>query len=111
MLTENRTVLGKSRKEVRKVLPHDDRSTRQQPMHVSSLRYPFARLGISGQSIALDHCDLFKMIREDTSGQQSGHTSADDDGVVPVERALRRLFAPHDFPPSIPLSGSITWLA
>ncbi len=58
------------------------------------------------------------MIREDTSGQQSGHTSADYDGVVPVERALRRLFATHDFPPcdtfmapSIPLSGSITWLA
>jgi hypothetical protein len=80
-------------------------------MHMSSLRYPFARLGISGQSIALDNCDLFKMIREDTGGQQSGHTSADYDGVVPVERALRRLFATHDFPPSVPLSGSITWLA
>jgi hypothetical protein len=80
-------------------------------MHVSSLRYPFARLGISGQSISLDNCDLFKMIREDTGGQQSGHTSADYDGVVPVECALRRLFATHDFPPSIPLSGSITWLA
>jgi hypothetical protein len=80
-------------------------------MHVSSLRYPFAWLGISGQSIALDHCDLFKMIREDTSSQQSGHTSADYDGVVPVERALRRLLAPQDFPPSVLLSGSITWLA
>jgi len=79
-------------------------------MHVSSLRYPFARLGISGQSIALDHCDLFKMIREDTSGQQSGHTSADYDGVVPVEHVLRRLFATYDFPPSVPLSGSITGL-
>jgi hypothetical protein len=76
-------------------------------MHVSSLRYAFARLGTSGQSITLDHCDLFKMIRENTGGQQSSHTSADYDGVVSVERALRRLFAPHDFPPSIPLSGSI----
>jgi hypothetical protein len=80
-------------------------------MHVSSLRYPFARLGISGQFIELDNYDLFKMIREDTSGQQSSHTCADDDGMVPVERALCRLFAPHDFPPSVPLSGSITWSA
>ena len=80
-------------------------------MHMSSLRYPFARIGISGQSIALDNRDLFKMIREDTGGQQSGHTSADYDGVVPVERALCRLFAPHDVLPSIPFSGSITRLA
>jgi hypothetical protein len=80
-------------------------------MHMSSLRYPFARLGISGQSSALDQCDLCEMIREDTSSQQSGHTSADDDGVVPVERALHQLLATHDFPPSFPLSGSITCLA
>jgi hypothetical protein len=105
---QNRTVLGKVTKEVRKVLPHDDRSTRKQPMHMSSLWYPFARLGIIGQSIAFDHGDLFKMIREDTSGQQSGHTSANYDGMVPVERALRWLFATHDCPPSVQLSGSIT---
>ena len=76
-------------------------------MHMSSLQYPFARLGISGQSSALDQCDLCKMIREDTSG----HTSADYDGVVPVERALHRLFATLDSPPSVPLSASITCLA
>jgi|SRR5690349_5294560 len=70
-----------------------------------------AWLGISGQSIALDNCDLFKMIREDTSSQQSGHTCADYDGVVPVERTLRRLLAPYDVPPSVPLSGSFTCLA
>jgi hypothetical protein len=80
-------------------------------MHVSSLRDPFARLGIIGQSIALDYCDLFKMIREDTGSQQSGHTSADYDSVVPVERALHQFFTTHDFPPSISPSGSITCLA
>jgi hypothetical protein len=36
----NRTVLGECRKEVGKVLPYDGRSTRQQPMNMSSLRYP-----------------------------------------------------------------------
>jgi hypothetical protein len=70
-----------------------------------------AWLGISGQSIALDYCDLFKMIREDTSSQQSAHTSADYDGVVPVECALRRLLATQDFPSIVLLSGSITCLA
>jgi hypothetical protein len=55
--------------------------------------------------------DLFKMIREDTSSQQPGHTSADYDGVLPVELALCWLLATHDFPSSVPLSGSITWMA
>src|SRR5438094_485007 len=44
------------------VLSNDDRSTRQPPMCMSSLWYPFARLGISGQSIALDQCNLCEMI-------------------------------------------------
>src|SRR4030088_1336513 len=80
---ENRAIAGKSGKKVRKVLPYDGRSTRQQRMHVFSLRYPFAWLSIVDQSIALDRGDLCKMVREDTSGQQPGHTSADDDGVAP----------------------------
>ncbi len=88
------------------VLLHDDRSTRQQHMHMSSLWYPFARIGISGQSIALDNRDLFKMIREGTGG----HTSADYDSVVPVERALHRLFAPYDLPPSRSRAASPGWL-
>src|SRR5512142_581859 len=73
---ENCTIAGKRGKKIRKVLPHDDCSTCQQRMHVSSLRYPFARLGIVDQLITLDHGDLCKMGREDTSGQQSGHTPA-----------------------------------
>jgi hypothetical protein len=69
-------------------------------MYVPPLWHSFARLGLAGQLISLDHGDLFKMIRKDTGGQQSSHTSADYDGMVPVGCALPRLFAIHDFPPS-----------
>jgi hypothetical protein len=57
----------------------------QQYVNMASLGYSFARLYLLWKVIALDYCYLLKMIRKNAARQESGHTRADNHGMLPAE--------------------------
>jgi hypothetical protein len=81
------TILKERGKEVWEEILHNRRSFVQQYMNMSPLRHSLARLYLLWKGIALDHRHLLEMVREDAAGQQSGHTRADNHGMLTSESA------------------------
>ena len=66
----------------REELIQDLRSTRQQGMGVSTLRYPPPVRGIVGQHISLDHCYGPEEISQHPCGKQPTHARAENDRML-----------------------------
>jgi hypothetical protein len=90
------SILHERGEQVWKKLFHHRRAPGEQDVNMPPLRYALASLDLQGKSITLDDRYLLKMVREDATGEQSGHARPDNNSVLAAKAFPLRLVVTHD---------------